>query len=101
MSTRKQAREQASHVPSTWLCHTRLQVLDYAAAGGSPDLEDAPRVTDYPEKVGPVGATLRATSFRAQQYSPDTLFHLLHTMHLVEPPFFGDLHPAGTAAQGL
>jgi hypothetical protein len=28
-----------------------IQVLDYAAAGGCPDLEDAPRVTDYPEKV--------------------------------------------------
>lgn len=33
------------------LRHTFCQVSEHVVAGGCPDVEDAPRVTDYPEKV--------------------------------------------------
>lgn len=39
------------HSVTLYGCFWLLQVCEYEAAGGAPDMEDAPKVTDYPEKV--------------------------------------------------
>jgi A/G-specific adenine glycosylase len=38
--------------PVSSCCAAYKLVAAHAAAGGAADVEDAPRVTDYPEKVG-------------------------------------------------
>ncbi len=47
----KPANPECGACPIADVCRARQKVVEYAAAGGVADVEDAPKVTDYPEKV--------------------------------------------------
>lgn len=41
--------------PVAAACGAHRSWLEYIQTGGNPDIEEAPRVTNYPEKVGATG----------------------------------------------
>lgn len=47
----KPVNPSCSCCPISSICAAAKEVAAYAAAGGCLDMEDAPKVTDYPEKV--------------------------------------------------
>lgn len=48
----KPANPTCGACPVAGVCAAAKRVAEHAAAGGDPAAEGAPRVTDYPEKVG-------------------------------------------------